>query len=51
MDPRRKFGDSGEELAAKFLEKKGFKVIARKYRTRSGEIDLVCLDGDEVVFV
>ena len=50
-DPRRVFGDKGENLAARFLEEKGLVVIERQYRSRSGEIDLICLDGEEIVFV
>lgn len=46
------FGKSGEAFAAKYLEKKGYRIIARNWRHgRSGEIDLVAIDGGEVVFV
>ncbi len=38
-------------MAEKFLRTRGLKIIARRWRTRSGEIDLVAMDGDEVVFV
>lgn len=51
MDPRRLFGNSAENVAARFLRKKGFKILSVQYKTRIGEIDLIAMDGDEVVFV
>lgn len=51
MDARRAFGDRGEAVAEAYLLKKGYRVLARQFRTRFGEIDLVAQDGDEVVFV
>lgn len=52
MDPRRKFGDSGERLAEAFLRQKGWRVLARQWRGKRGEVDLVCESPDgEVVFV
>lgn len=50
-DERRAFGDDGEAYAARFLTAKGMRVVARQFRTRYGEIDLIALDGNEVVFV
>ena len=45
-------GRHGEDLARKFLEKKGFKLIERNFKTpRWGEIDLVMKDEDTLVFV
>lgn len=45
-------GRRGEKLAAKFLRRSGFKVLYRNFRApRGGEIDIVCRDGDELVFV
>ena len=42
----------GEKLAAQFLRRQGFKVLYRNFRGRhGGEIDLVCRDGDTLVFV
>lgn len=50
---RRKFGDSGENEAAAFLARRGFRVLARNVRLgRLGEIDIVALDpGGILVFV
>ncbi len=44
-------GESAENLAAAFLERKGLKILARNYRCRFGEIDLVALSGGSLVFV
>lgn len=45
-------GALGEKLAARFLRKRGYKVLYRNFRGRSGgEIDIVCRDGDTLVFV
>jgi len=44
-------GDRGEKSAARYLRRQGFKILARKYSNRIGEIDLVALEGDSLVFV
>lgn len=44
-------GDQGERVAARFLRSLGMKVLVRGYRTSQGEVDLICRDGDRVVFV
>jgi putative endonuclease len=42
----------GEKLAARHLRRHGFKILYRNFRGRhGGEIDLVCRDGDTLVFV
>jgi putative endonuclease len=48
---RKLLGKEGEDLAARFLTKQGYKILERNYRTRSGEIDLIALHRGEVVFV
>jgi putative endonuclease len=50
-DPRRLLGDAGEEAAARWLSRAGFAIVARGFRARCGEIDLIALDGPVVVFV
>ena len=48
----RKRGALGEELAARFLEQNGIRILERNFRSgRSGEIDLVCEDNGSLVFV
>jgi putative endonuclease len=44
-------GNKGEEIAAKYLKKKGYKILKRNYAAPSGEIDIVARDGGTVVFV
>jgi len=44
-------GDAGEDLACAHLQARGMKVLARNYRCRSGEIDVVAQDGGTLVFV
>ena len=44
-------GQSGESLAAKFLESKGYKIIAKNFRIRSAEIDIIAELNDEIIFV
>jgi putative endonuclease len=45
-------GLRGEKLAARFLRRQGFKILYRNFRGRhGGEIDLVCRDGNTLVFV
>lgn len=44
-------GARGEQLAAAYLEGRAMVVLDRNWRCRDGELDLVALDGDEVVFV
>lgn len=47
----RDLGRLGEALAAAHLGRQGYRVLARNARTALGELDLVCEDGPEVVFV
>jgi putative endonuclease len=48
---RRALGTVGEHLAAEHLRRRGCIELARNVRTRHGEIDLVVLDGQVLVFV
>ncbi|MEI6478421.1 MAG: YraN family protein [bacterium] len=48
---RTELGSAGEELAAEFLVRKGYKIHIRNLRLRIGEIDLLCLDGETMVVV
>ena len=49
--PSRRRGNLGEDAAARYLESRGLRVIERNWRHRQWELDLVCRDGDTVVFV
>lgn len=44
-------GNQGEDLACKYLQKHGYKILERNYRIRGGEIDIVAQDGEYLVFV
>ena len=48
---RQELGKSGEDLAVAELERRGYAIVARRYRTRHGEIDVVARDGETTVFV
>ena len=48
---RTKLGDWGEEQAVRFLEKNGYSIETTNYRCAYGEVDIVAMDGEELVFV
>lgn len=48
---RQALGKLGEDLAVAELERRGYAILARRYRTRHGEIDIVARDGETTVFV
>lgn len=48
---RRRVGSFYEEKAAEYLESHGLHILARNFRCRSGEIDLIARDGRYIVFV
>src|SRR4051812_50163995 len=49
-DPRRTRGEIGEQIAAEHLRHRGYRIVARNYRTRYGELDLVAADDRALVF-
>jgi putative endonuclease len=49
--PRGDLGRRGEAAAARYLQAQGLCILARNFRTRSGEVDLIARDGDMLVFV
>ena len=50
-DERQRLGKLGEELACGELTARGYAILAKRYRTRHGEIDIVADDAGAVVFV
>jgi putative endonuclease len=48
---RQHLGELGETLACAELESQGYAILARRWRGRHGEIDIVAEDGDTLVFV
>ncbi len=56
MNPRstpssRTIGRQGEDLAADFLKKSGYRVLERNYSCKLGEIDMIARDGETLVFI
>jgi putative endonuclease len=50
-EARLTFGKYGEDLACDELERRGYAVVTRRYRTVHGELDIVARDGECLVFV
>ncbi len=44
-------GKTGEDLACGELERRGYAIVARRYRRRGGELDIIARDGPTLVFV
>jgi putative endonuclease len=44
-------GKTGEDLACRELERRGYAIIARRHRCRGGELDIIARDGPTLVFV
>lgn len=44
-------GKKGEEMAASLLASKGFEVVCKNYKTKYGEIDIICKKGANLLFV
>ena len=48
---RELLGQTGEEMAATFLQKAGYKILIRNYRQKCGEIDIIAEDKGMLVFI
>src|SRR5205809_4625510 len=44
-------GKTGEDLACRELERRGYAIVARRYRRRGGELDIIAKDGETLVFI
>jgi putative endonuclease len=44
-------GEIGENLACDELQRRGYEILARRYRRRGGEIDIIAIDGPTLVFI
>ncbi len=49
--PTKSLGRRGEEAAAKFLRRQGYRILASGLDSRLGELDLIAVDGRTIVFV
>ena len=49
-DPRRSLGAAGEEVAAAWYTARGYEVVARNWRCKDGELDLIVRAGRTYVF-
>ena len=49
-DRRQALGRIGEQLASEHLERRGYAIVERNFRTRWGELDIVAYDGRTIVF-
>lgn len=48
---RLALGKAGEDFTCDYLKKHGIQVLARNYRAKKGEIDIIARDGDSIAFV
>lgn len=48
---KKEFGNTGEDIATKYLEKQGYIILERNFYCKQGEIDIIAKDKNEVVFV
>ncbi len=51
MEKKPSLGKIGEDLAAQFLTDKGYQILERNWRAYRKEIDIIALDGKDIVFV
>ncbi|MDR1471812.1 MAG: YraN family protein [Synergistaceae bacterium] len=45
------FGSRGEEIAVRYLKRLGWRILGKNIRIGHGEIDIIAMDGDELVIV
>ncbi|RJQ25778.1 MAG: YraN family protein [Peptococcaceae bacterium] len=48
---RQATGRQGEEIAADYLKSKGYRILNRNFRCRLGEIDIIAVDREQLVFI
>lgn len=51
MSNNKDIGNLGEDLASEYLEEQGYKIIERNFRCKLGEVDIIAMDAEEIVFV
>ncbi|MDD4774877.1 MAG: YraN family protein [Syntrophomonas sp.] len=48
---KKEIGRRGEEMAAQYLKESGYQILCRNFRSRNGEIDIICNRAGAVIFV
>ncbi|MGB9749656.1 MAG: YraN family protein [Caldisericia bacterium] len=48
---KKDLGKKGEELAKNYLIKSGYKIIEKNFRSKYGEIDLICEKDNSIIFI
>ena len=51
LNNRQKLGKKGEEIAARALKKRGYRILEKNYKTPMGEIDIIAMHKGVIVFV
>lgn len=51
MNKTKILGNNGEGVACEYLENKGYKILARNFKSKIGEVDIIAQDADCVVLV
>ncbi len=51
MYQKHVIGKLGEDIATEFLQKQNYKIVERNFECKQGEIDIVAIDKNEVVFI
>ena len=48
---KQEFGKEGEDVAAQYLNEKGYKILDRNFACKRGEIDIVAFKDEQIIFV
>jgi len=48
---KKELGAKGEDVAIRYLKKRGYRIVERNYRVKFGEIDIIAEQGDNLVFI
>lgn len=48
---KQEIGKLGEDIAVNYLKQKGYKILDRNFECRQGELDIIAIDKNEIVFI